>query len=83
MGGVNHFVTLGRWAKVVLEAVLKVGIFLTLSLIHICGCLQNNKRKGEENMRKKSTRLLSAALAVCMICLLYTSILLAVVWPIP
>lgn len=30
------------------------------------GCLQNNKRKGEENMRKKSTRLLSAALAVCM-----------------
>ena len=25
----NHFVTLGRWAKVVLEAVLKVGIFLT------------------------------------------------------
>ena len=29
VGGVNHFVTLGRWAKVVLEAVLKVGIFLT------------------------------------------------------
>ena len=29
VGGVNHFVTLGRWAKVVLEAVLK------LSLIHI------------------------------------------------
>ena len=28
VGGVNHFV-LGRWAKVVLEAVLKVGIFLT------------------------------------------------------
>ena len=30
------------------------------------GCLQNNKRKEDENMRKKSTRLLSAALAVCM-----------------
>ena len=29
VGGVNHFVTLGRWAKVVLEAVLKVAIFLT------------------------------------------------------
>ena len=29
VGGVNHFVTLSRWAKVVLEAVLKVGIFLT------------------------------------------------------
>ena len=29
VGGVNHFVTLGRWAKVVLEAELKVGIFLT------------------------------------------------------
>lgn len=29
VGGVNHFVTLGRSAKVVLEAVLKVGIFLT------------------------------------------------------
>ena len=29
VGGVNHFVILGRWAKVVLEAVLKVGIFLT------------------------------------------------------
>ncbi len=29
VGGVNHFVTLGRWAKAVLEAVLKVGIFLT------------------------------------------------------
>ena len=29
VGGVNHFVTLGRGAKVVLEAVLKVGIFLT------------------------------------------------------
>ena len=29
VGGVNHFVTLRRWAKVVLEAVLKVGIFLT------------------------------------------------------
>ena len=29
VGGVNHFVTLGRWAKVVLEAALKVGIFLT------------------------------------------------------
>ena len=29
VGGVNHFVTLVRWAKVVLEAVLKVGIFLT------------------------------------------------------
>ena len=29
VGGVNHFVTLGRWAKVMLEAVLKVGIFLT------------------------------------------------------
>ena len=29
VGGVNYFVTLGRWAKVVLEAVLKVGIFLT------------------------------------------------------
>ncbi len=29
VGGLNHFVTLGRWAKVVLEAVLKVGIFLT------------------------------------------------------
>ena len=29
VGGVNHFVTLGRRAKVVLEAVLKVGIFLT------------------------------------------------------
>ena len=29
VGGVGRFVTLGRWAKVVLEAVLKVGIFLT------------------------------------------------------
>ena len=29
VGGVNHLVTLGRWGKVVLEAVLKVGIFLT------------------------------------------------------
>ena len=29
VGGVNHFVTLGRWAKVVLEAVLKVAIFLS------------------------------------------------------
>ena len=29
VGGVNLFVTLGRLAKVVLEAVLKVGIFLT------------------------------------------------------
>ena len=29
VGGVNHFVILGRWAKVVLEAVLKVAIFLT------------------------------------------------------
>ena len=29
VGGVSRFVTLGRWAKVVLEAVLKVGIFLT------------------------------------------------------
>ena len=29
VGGVNHVVTLGRWGKVVLEAVLKVGIFLT------------------------------------------------------
>ena len=29
VGGVNHCVTLGRWAKVVLEAGLKVGIFLT------------------------------------------------------
>ncbi len=29
VGGVNHFVPLGRWAKVVLEAVLKVAIFLT------------------------------------------------------
>ena len=29
VGGVKHGVTLGRWAKVVLEAVLKVGIFLT------------------------------------------------------
>ena len=29
VGGVSRFVTLGRWGKVVLEAVLKVGIFLT------------------------------------------------------
>ena len=29
VGGVSRFITLGRWAKVVLEAVLKVGIFLT------------------------------------------------------
>ena len=29
VGGVGRFVTLGRWAKVVLEAVLKVGIFLS------------------------------------------------------
>ena len=29
VGGLNHLVPLGRWAKVVLEAVLKVGIFLT------------------------------------------------------
>ena len=29
VGGVSRFVTLGRWAKVVLEAVLKVAIFLT------------------------------------------------------
>ena len=29
VGGVGRFVTLGRWAKVVLEAVLKVAIFLT------------------------------------------------------
>ena len=28
VGGVNHFAALGRWTKVVLEAVLKVGIFL-------------------------------------------------------
>ena len=35
VGGVNHFVTLGRWAKVVLEAVLKVGIFLTY-MVAIC-----------------------------------------------
>ena len=28
VGGVNHLVPLGRWPKVVLEAVLKVGIFL-------------------------------------------------------
>ena len=29
VGGLNHLVPLGRWAKVVLEAVLKVAIFLT------------------------------------------------------
>ena len=29
VGGVSRFITLGRWGKVVLEAVLKVGIFLT------------------------------------------------------
>ena len=29
VGGVSRFVTLGRWGKVVLEAVLKVAIFLT------------------------------------------------------
>lgn len=29
VGGLNHLVPLGRWAKVVLEAVLKVVIFLT------------------------------------------------------
>ena len=29
VGGVSRFITLGRWAKVVLEAVLKVAIFLT------------------------------------------------------
>ena len=29
VGGVGRFVTLGRWGKVVLEAVLKVAIFLT------------------------------------------------------
>ena len=29
VGGLNHLVLLGRWAKVVLEAVLKVAIFLT------------------------------------------------------
>ena len=28
VGGVDHFVALGRWGKVVLEALLKVGIFL-------------------------------------------------------
>ena len=29
VGGLNHLVPLGRWGKVILEAVLKVGIFLT------------------------------------------------------
>ena len=29
VGGVSRFITLGRWGKVVLEAVLKVAIFLT------------------------------------------------------
>ena len=29
VGGLNHLVPLGRWAKVMLEAVLKVAIFLT------------------------------------------------------
>ena len=29
VGGLNHLIPLGRWGKVILEAVLKVGIFLT------------------------------------------------------
>ena len=33
VGGVSRFVTLGRWGKVVLEAVLKVAIFLTSALL--------------------------------------------------
>ena len=34
VGGLNHLVPLGRWDKVVLEAVLKVAIFLT----YMAGC---------------------------------------------
>lgn len=33
VGGVNHFVALGRWPKVILEAILKVGIFLTYMVL--------------------------------------------------
>lgn len=29
VGGLNHLISLGRWPKVILEAVLKVGIFLS------------------------------------------------------
>ena len=47
VGGVNHFVTLGRWAKVVLEAVLKVGIFLTYMV-----AISKMKELTVENVRK-------------------------------
>lgn len=33
VGGIGHFVPLGRWPKVILEAVLKVGIFLTYMVL--------------------------------------------------